>query len=191
METFRPVPGYEGLYEVSDMGTVRSLPRKTLGRWGSTKTSPGRTLVPYKQESGYERLSLSKGGKSSGKLVHRLVAQAFLPPSEGRPYVNHIDRVRDNNKLSNLEWCTPKENSEHAALDGRLRRTHCKQGHEFTPDNIVQRADDERSCRKCAKDYKKLYQQEKRDKVNEYQKYWHRAYRKRQRAKLKLVNGGE
>lgn len=105
---------------MSDLGRVRSLPRKTLGRWGTLKTSPGRMLKPEVHKLGYLRVNLCRDGRKQHALVHRLVAQAFLPPIAGKPCVNHRDSTRANNVATNLEWCTYKENTQHAIDNDRL-----------------------------------------------------------------------
>lgn len=115
-----PVVGYEGVYEVSDTGRVRSLPRKTLGRWGKLKTTPGGLLKGYELKWGYIRVDLSKDGKTSHQSVHRMVALAHIPNPDNKPCVNHIDNIRHNNKASNLEWCTHKENTAHSMAQGRF-----------------------------------------------------------------------
>lgn len=110
--------GYEGLYEVSNFGNVRSLSRMTLGRWGTMKLSPGRNIAGELLKFGYKRVQLSKDGKHKHALVHRLVALAFLKPVESKAQVNHKDSNRSNNHVSNLEWCTPKENTAHGVKHG-------------------------------------------------------------------------
>lgn len=120
MEEYRQIKGYEGLYEVSNMGNVLSLSRKTKGRWGKDKTSPGRLLKLDKSGLGYARISLSKNGVTKKYHVHRLVAEAFIPNPDNKPCVNHLDNSRDNNVVSNLEWATHADNTNHAKKQGRI-----------------------------------------------------------------------
>jgi hypothetical protein len=160
MEKWRTIEDFAGLYEVSDMGNVRSLSRKTLGRWGSMKTTPGRLLNPGKHPTGYIRVALSKQGKSQNKSVHRLVAEAFIPNPDNKPCVNHKDSNRANNKAENLEWCTHFENSKHANDLGRLgapRLEVCKNGHQRTPENITKK----RSCKSCDLEWQRNYMKNK------------------------------
>lgn len=121
-ENWKPIKGYEGLYEISDMGRVRSLDRETRHNFydGAKCTIKGKILKPYVTRTGYIRATLIKGGKREKVFVHRLVAQAFLGDSEGKPQVNHIDGNKANNFASNLEWCTNKENTVHALKHGLL-----------------------------------------------------------------------
>ena len=137
LEIWKPVSGYEGLYEVSNTGKIRSIERMTVvGRRGS-----GRELRQYLTPYGYLEVSLSNKGKVSHKKVHRLVADAFCEKSDGQDEVNHIDGDKQNNYASNLEWCTRRENTIHAYRNGLqtttrggpVRRVVClNDGHEFS-----------------------------------------------------------
>lgn len=113
-ETWKAIKGYEGLYEVSSTGKVRTLPHKTNG-----VSVPGVELKAnmYKGHR-YIRLRLYKNGVSKDYMLHRLVAQAFVPNPYNKPYINHIDGNRENNSASNLEWCTQAENNRHAIILG-------------------------------------------------------------------------
>lgn len=122
-EEWRPAVGFEGLYEVSDHGRVRSLARTQTyeGRWGlTTRLLQGRVLRPYGNGTGYAVVLFSVDSSRYPKLVHRLVLEAFGAPAEGREYVNHKDGDKANNVLGNLEWCTRSENMQHAHDTGLL-----------------------------------------------------------------------
>jgi hypothetical protein len=123
-EIWKPVAGYEDAYEVSSLGNVRSCDRliSKPNRWGGTNTHwlRGRILKAHDNGCGYLAVSLSVEGLRVGKLVHRLVAEAFLPFAPDRPFVNHIDGDKRNNALENLEWCTRSENMQHAYDTGLL-----------------------------------------------------------------------
>lgn len=112
-EIWRDVVGYEGKYQVSSMGRVKSLSRAR--DCGHKQPVPERILkLCWAGTSAYLSVSLHKSGKSQMFRVHRLMAKVFLPNPEGKLEVNHKDADRRNNKLSNLEWATRIENAHHA-----------------------------------------------------------------------------
>lgn len=117
-EEWRPVVGYESLYEVSSMGRVRSLPRKHWSSLTSTFiTNPGciMRLQVNKRRVRYMFLVLTKDGVKKNHYVHRLVAMAFVPGSGGQALeINHISGIKSDNRATNLEWVSHKENVRHA-----------------------------------------------------------------------------
>jgi len=113
-EIWKDVPGFEGLYEVSNYGRVKSLPRP----WYRKKQS--NILVGVPDINGYLKVPLNNHGKYSVRPIHRLVAIAFIPNPENKPYVNHIDGNPSNARVENLEWVTPLENSQHAWSTGLM-----------------------------------------------------------------------
>lgn len=111
-ENWKPIAGYEGLYEISDLGRVKSLARKA--RFGTrVRVIKEGILSPHEQYKGYLRVDLSKGGKATHHFVHRLVAMTFVPNPEGKPIANHLDGNKRNNRSSNFEWATDSENTQH------------------------------------------------------------------------------
>lgn len=104
-EVWKDIDGYEGLYQVSNMGKVRSLKRNNTN---------GKILRKCINKRGYEVVYFSKGNKKYAQRVHRLVAIAFIPEAKNKPQVNHIDGNKLNNCMNNLEWCTQSENIKHA-----------------------------------------------------------------------------
>lgn len=115
VEEWKSVIGYEGLYEVSNFGRVRALYREGeyKARWGIAKMSfPAKILKICIGANGYNYLKLSKNSKHKHKLVHRLVMESFCGTSDLQ--VNHKDGNKSNNNLSNLEYCTDKENKLHS-----------------------------------------------------------------------------
>lgn len=120
-EVFADIRGYEGYYQVSNYGNVRSLDRVIKEKTGKTQTLKGRILKQRINPGGYHYIELGKNGTKATFAVHQLVAQAFLSNPNKKPIVNHIDGNRLNNSLSNLEWATYSENLEHAYKAG-LRR---------------------------------------------------------------------
>lgn len=125
METWKDVKGYEGHYQVSSCGRVKSVKRayKTKKSW---KTVPERIRIAVKTH-GYLYCVLWKDGKHERFAIHRMVADAFLENPEGLPVVNHKDGNKENNNVSNLEWCTHSENSYHAFRTG-LRKPYNMSG---------------------------------------------------------------
>lgn len=115
-EEWRPVVGYEGSYEVSSMGTIRSLDRiNSRGSW-----IKGRLMKPYMNQYGYMKVKLRIKGEQTGYSVHRLVAQAFITNPDDKPQVNHINENKTDNRVSNLEWVTIRENAVHGTRIQRI-----------------------------------------------------------------------
>lgn len=104
-EIWKNIKDYEGIYQISNMGNIRSLDRVVKLANGNERHIKGKMLRIH-MVSGYLMVSLYKNGKRSNILVHRLVASNFLKNEKNLPEVNHIDHCKTNNKSSNLEWCT-------------------------------------------------------------------------------------
>lgn len=126
-EIWKPVPGYEDAYEVSSFGRVRSIARTIYcrNRWGGTisKSFPSRIKAQTNNRNlGYFSISIDRGKGSKTLFVHRLVAKAFIPNPDNLPYVNHKDRNPSNNRVENLEWCTPYYNNHYDGACERSRR---------------------------------------------------------------------
>lgn len=122
---WEPIKGYEGLYEVSEHGVIRSCARyiKTNIRHVDTRLIEGRFLKQNTKRNGYKTVDLCKEGKVKTVLVHRIVATAFCPNPHGYRFVNHIDSNRANNDSSNLEWVSSSENRMHGIKHGNVTFT--------------------------------------------------------------------
>lgn len=114
VEIWKSIKGYEGIYDVSSFGSVRSLGFLCKGNVGQTCFKKGKLLAKVKATNGYIKAGLFKDGSRVLKSVHRLVAMEFVSNPEKKPQVNHIDGNKRNNHYLNLEWCSPKENTIHA-----------------------------------------------------------------------------
>lgn len=107
-EIWKDIKGYEGLYQVSNLGRVKSFPRK------GTHTKREHILIVGKNHKGYFQVKLTKKCKAKTISVHRLVAEAFIPNPDNLPQINHKDGNKDNNCVNNLEWCTNEYNMKEA-----------------------------------------------------------------------------
>lgn len=131
-EIWKPVKGYEGLYEVSNTGRVKSVERtvKSYNGWNRTFHEKILTLHSSKITTRHPKpmyhVELWKDNKRKVPMIHRLVAEAFIPNPDGKPQVNHIDGDRSNNRVDNLEWVTCSENSMHAYKTGLSKPKGCK-----------------------------------------------------------------
>lgn len=112
MEEWKAIPGYEGYFEASTEGRIRSVSRVAIGRWGSNRRK-SHVLTPNTTHHDYQQVKFSIDGKKSQKLVHRLVAMTFIPNPDNLPQVNHKDGNGANNAVNNLEWCTASDNCLH------------------------------------------------------------------------------
>lgn len=118
-EIWKPIPEFEGLYEISNLGRVKSL----IGWDGHGYINRERIIKPTLTSTGYYKVDLKKNGKRKVYKLHRAIAQAFIPNPEGKPFINHIDGNPLNNDIANLEWCTNQENIRHGYKLGLLPST--------------------------------------------------------------------
>lgn len=126
-EEWRDIAGYEGLYQVSNLGRVRSLDRRVQSRPGRTRIARGKIMAPQ-IVNGYLKVVLYGNGCYKNRLVHRLVAETFIEPVEGKNYVDHINGNKTDNRVENLRWVTIGENNhlmyEQGLVDLEKRRMH-------------------------------------------------------------------
>ena len=124
-EVWKKVVGFEELYEVSSMGRVRCVGRYVEKLNHGTMVNAyyvPRILAQHYVPEGYLMVNLNSGKNQKGFRVHRLVAQAFIPNPDNKPFINHINGHPDDNRLENLEWCTPSENMIHAIKTGLVKK---------------------------------------------------------------------
>lgn len=112
VEVWHDVKGYEGLYQVSNLGRVKSLERNIKMRQYVLHTVE-KIMKPIFDGKGYNQITLCKSGKMKRISIHRLVATHFIPNTENKPFINHINGIKTDNRVENLEWCTPSENNLH------------------------------------------------------------------------------
>lgn len=105
-EIWKDIEGYEGLYQVSNLGRIKSLPKMCGVRMGKE-----RIIKCFYNHSNYTMVTLSKDGIQKHFQVHRLVAANFIPNTENKPQVDHLNRIRNDNRVENLRWVTVSENS--------------------------------------------------------------------------------
>lgn len=121
-EIWKDIKDYEGLYQVSNKGRIRSL----VFRNNICSKSKIRIMCPWDNGKGYLIVSLHKQGNRKNFYVHRLVAAAFCDNHNGYNYINHKDYNRKNNDMSNLEWCTQKQNVQYSLERMKHPKKHCK-----------------------------------------------------------------
>lgn len=128
MELWKEIKGYEGIYEVSSCGRVRSLDRyvKHSKTGEMSVLKKGMIKKPTTDTEGYLLVTLNKDGKYCTKYVHRLVADAFLGEHKLKEQVNHKDENKQNNNIDNLEWCSVKYNINYGTRTARMARTQGK-----------------------------------------------------------------
>lgn len=123
-EEWRDIKGYEGLYQVSNLGRVRSLDRYTKSRWGTQKLEKGIIMKLSYDRDGYQIICLRRDAKNSRFRVHRLVAEAFIDNPYNYPLINHKDENKANNCVNNLEWCSHKYNVNYGScIEKRIKKT--------------------------------------------------------------------
>lgn len=137
LEIWKDIAGYEGLYQVSNLGNVRSL-----GRWrGNGKGvyfQEGQIIKPFKNKRGYQIVDLRKNGRKN-HYVHRLVAQSFIENPENLPCINHKDESKTNNRVDNLEWCSYVYNNNYGTRNKRMAESKSKKVIQLTLDGKIVR----------------------------------------------------
>lgn len=169
-ERWVPVKGYEGLYEVSDRGRMKSLPRKDAR--GALRKE--RLLKPYVMKHGHHQTGLTKDGVTKYHLIHRLVLEAFVGPCPEGMEACHGEGGPSDNRVENIRWDTRSENMKDVARHGRhagANKTHCVRGHLLSEPNLIVsqlKRDGARSCRSCNRAHNYLNSRgESKDKLQE------------------------
>ena len=134
-EIWKPVVGYEGWYEVSSFGNLRSVDRTGVDVFGVARRYKGRMISSDSLSYGYPVAILMKNGKRKTVRIHRIVAEAFIPNPDNKPFIDHIDTNKLNNSLSNLRWCTDKENSNNEITKEKNRANGLRMWEEGCFDN--------------------------------------------------------
>lgn len=119
-EIWKDIKGYEGVYQVSSFGNVRSYTRRVLYPSGRPHTYTGKLVKQEKTKDGYRRVQLSKDSVDKKFSVHRLVAETSIENPNNFPQVNHKDENRENNRLENLEWCSASYNINYGTRNAKI-----------------------------------------------------------------------
>lgn len=150
-EEWKEIKNYEGYYQISNFGRVKSLDRIVSGCDGKSIPHKGRILKPLDDGRGYHHIFLNKNGKYKVCKIHRLVGEYFIDNPFNKPYINHIDGIKTNNHQDNLEWVTASENQLHA-IKTKLRNIR-KPIKRLTTSQVKKIKEDNRPQRQIAKSY--------------------------------------
>lgn len=166
-ESWKDVPGYEGRYQVSDHGNVRSVDWICTRSNGRTYTNRSKVLTQSTSSSGHKVATLIVKNKQHRAMVHRLVLEAFVGPCPPGMETCHADDNPSNNHLSNLRWDSRRENMLDRVRNGIHHygsSTYCKRGHGFTDDNTYRTSarPNARWCRKCKEIHDRKYRASKK-----------------------------
>lgn len=150
-ETWKDIPGWEGFYQVSDQGRIRSVDRTIPHARYGTVNRKGKVMSPGSNPKGYKIVGLRRNGKAKGASVHTLVLQAFVGPRPPGYEACHNNGDLADNRLENLRWDTSSENKIDIQRHGRnfnLNREFCRRGHPYEGGNLKVRGESRR-CKAC------------------------------------------
>lgn len=163
MEEWKDVKGYEGIYKVSKNGEIKSLAREIRKKERLVRNVKDRILLNYRDKRGYNTICLAKDRKNTTKLIHRIVAESFIPNPKNKPQVNHINEIKHDNRVENLEWTTSKENVNHGtgierrteSIKKKIMGTHVSNGTQIAYNSILDSEKDGFNSRVISKVCKK------------------------------------
>lgn len=167
MPEWRAITGYEGIYEVSHVGDVRSLDRVVEYRTGRRVPKKGVVLRSATAIDGHLKVSLSRDNQATTRLVHQLVAEAFIGPRPAGMEVRHLNGIAADNRAANLQYGTHAENvrdrNEHGTCP-QLLRTECPQGHPYNEANTYRKPSSpgRRHCLTCRREGDRIWQRNRR-----------------------------
>ena len=124
MEEWKDIEGFEGVYQVSSLGRVKTLDRYLTASYGSKQFRKGQIIKGVVMPNGYLVVGLWRNNKSKSQYVHRLVAKAFIPNPNSLAQVNHKDEDKSNNCVSNLEWCDHLYNHNYGTIKQRISQSN-------------------------------------------------------------------
>ena len=189
-EQWRAIPGYEGYYEASPIGRIRSIARSvTAVRDGKTVTWNLKSkIIRPRPVFGYSQVTLSVAAVHRHFRVHRLVLETFVGPCPAEMEALHANDIRDDNRLENLRWGTRSENLHDMVRNGNhhgAKKTHCKRGHPLVGENIKPQSGGRkgRACRTCGKEQSRQRYIEKYEEVRAQQNA-HAAKKRAERAQV-------
>ena len=168
-EIWKPVKGFEGYYEVSDLGRVRSIDRVVVDTVRNCeRLLKGKILIQRDNGNGYKGVQFCKEHKLCNKYVHRLVAEAFIPNKDNLPQVNHKDEDKSNNRVDNLEWCSQLYNNIYGSrMERQVNTRKLKNEH---PELF-------KTEEKVKVERKKLTEEDKKEYQREYHKLHYEEHR--------------
>ena len=168
-EIWKPVKGFEGYYEVSDLGRVRSIDRVVVDTVRNCeRLLKGKILIQRDNGNGYKGVQFCKEHKLCNKYVHRLVAEAFIPNKDNLPQVNHKDEDKSNNRVDNLEWCSQLYNNLYGSrMERQVNTRKLKNEHP----ELFKTED------KVKVERKKLTEEDKKEYQREYHKLHYEEHR--------------